>query len=42
MYIALTGEATLPLIEADPMRGGDAVEVLADSDWVALQGICGQ
>ena len=38
----VTGEATLPLIEADPMRGGDAVEVLADGDWVALQGICGQ
>ncbi|RYH07917.1 hypothetical protein [Tropicimonas sp. IMCC6043] len=38
----VTGEATLPLIEADPMRGGGARKpVLEDGDWVALQGICG-
>ncbi len=38
----VTGETTLGMIEADPMRGGDARRpVLADSDWVALQGICG-
>ena len=38
----VTGESTLPLIEADPMRAGEARKpVLDDSDWVALQGICG-
>lgn len=38
----VTGESTLGLIEADPMRsGGNRKPVLADSDWVALQGICG-
>lgn len=38
----VTGEATLPLIEADPMRSGGARKpVLEDGDWVALQGICG-
>lgn len=38
----VTGETTLSLIEADPKRGGEAREpVLKDSDWVALQGICG-
>jgi hypothetical protein len=37
----VTGESSLPLIEADPMRGGDGVAVLEDSAWVALQGICG-
>ncbi|MCO6383655.1 MAG: hypothetical protein JXQ91_17245 [Vannielia sp.] len=38
----VSGESTLPLIEADPMRGGGAQQVLADADWVALQGICGE
>ncbi|SNT38654.1 hypothetical protein [Tropicimonas sediminicola] len=37
----VTGETTLNLIEADPMRGGGARTVLDDGDWVALQGICG-
>jgi hypothetical protein len=37
----LTGESTLPLIEADPVPPGEARQILADSDWVALQGICG-
>ncbi|WP_116083054.1 hypothetical protein [Tropicimonas sp. IMCC34011] len=37
----ISGEATLPLIESDPMRGGDAEPVLTDSSWVALQNICG-
>ncbi|WP_068119105.1 hypothetical protein [Tropicimonas marinistellae] len=36
----VTGEATLGLIEADPMRGEDASTVLEDGDWVALQQIC--
>lgn len=40
--VDVSGESTLPLIEADPMRGGDARPVLADADWVALQGICGE
>ncbi|SEO50191.1 hypothetical protein SAMN04490248_10644 [Salinihabitans flavidus] len=36
----ITGETTLPLIEADPFETTpDAV--LGDGDWVALQGICG-
>ena len=39
--IDVTGESTLSLIEADPMRGGGARAVLDDGDWVALQGICG-
>lgn len=37
----ITGESTLPLIEADPMRGGDSAPVLSDGEWVALQEICG-
>ncbi|SMX32134.1 hypothetical protein [Actibacterium lipolyticum] len=37
----LTGETVLGLIEADPMRGQTRKPVLADSDWVRLQGICG-
>lgn len=38
----ITGESTFGLIEADPMRStGARRPVLDDSDWVALQGICG-
>lgn len=40
--IDISGEATLPLIEADPMRGTIAEPVLTDADWVSLQGICGE
>lgn len=36
-----TGESTLGLIEADPHKG-DAKPVMTDTDWVALQGICGE
>lgn len=38
----ITGESTLPLIEADPFatRAPDQV-VLSDGDWLRLQGICG-
>ncbi|WP_223877815.1 hypothetical protein [Histidinibacterium aquaticum] len=36
-----TGESVLPLIEADPMEGRDVPLVMRDSDWVALQNICG-
>ncbi|MCL3880934.1 hypothetical protein [Marivita sp. GX14005] len=38
----VTGETTLPLIEADPMAGGGARPVLSDADWLRLQGICGE
>jgi len=37
----MTGERTLPLIEADPRRIEGSRQVLSDSDWVRLQGICG-
>lgn len=37
----VTGETTLGLIEADPMRGRTARPVLPDGDWVSLQEICG-
>ena len=40
--VDVTGETTLPLIEADPMRGGGARPVLRDADWIALQQICGE
>jgi len=35
-----TGETTLRLMEADPIPLSMAVPLLADSDWVSLQGIC--
>lgn len=38
----ITGETSLRLIEADPMAKGGAAPVLADADWVSLQGICGE
>lgn len=37
----ITGETTLPLIEADPYRNRPWPPLLADADWVALQNICG-
>lgn len=37
----ITGESTLALIEADPMRATGSRTVLSDADWVRLQGICG-
>lgn len=37
-----TGEATLPLIEADPYRGLSPTPLIPDGDWVALQGLCSQ
>ena len=37
-----SGETALPLIEADPYRDRPPERpVLDDTDWVALQGICG-
>jgi hypothetical protein len=36
-----TGEATLPLIEADPFRSTQpSTPVLGDGDWISLQSIC--
>lgn len=40
--VDITGESTLPLIEADPMTGKDPRPVLSDADWLRLQGICGE
>lgn len=37
----ITGETTLPLIEADPRAAQGSRQVLSDADWVRLQGICG-
>jgi hypothetical protein len=37
----ISGEATVALIEADPVPPEAARTVLSDGDWVALQGICG-
>jgi hypothetical protein len=37
----ISGEATLTLIEADPVAPDRAMTILSDGDWVALQGICG-
>jgi len=39
----VSGETTLPLIEADPftMPGMGQMPVLSDGNWVRLQGICG-
>lgn len=38
----ISGETTLPLIEADPVTSARATPVLPDSAWVSLQGICGE
>ncbi len=35
-----SGERTLALIEADPLRGISREPLLPDGDWVSLQGIC--
>ncbi|MDX1780345.1 MAG: hypothetical protein R3256_03405 [Thalassovita sp.] len=36
----VSGEATLPLIEADPFPDEAPSPVLSDSDWIRLQGVC--
>jgi hypothetical protein len=38
----ITGETVLPLIEADPIAPSAGRPLLADGDWVSLQGICGE
>lgn len=37
-----SGETTLGLIEADPLRARPPHPVLADGEWISLQAICGQ
>ncbi|WP_417259551.1 hypothetical protein [Celeribacter sp.] len=39
--VDITGEATLPLIEADAVNIDNTRPILSDGDWIALQGICG-
>lgn len=36
----ITGETTLALIEADPMRQGQGAPLISDQSWIALQEIC--
>ncbi len=40
--VDITGEETLPMIEADPYRGQDAPRLLSDGDWISLQEICAE
>lgn len=37
----ISGETTLPLIEADPYAAQPPAPLLSDGDWLRLQGICG-
>lgn len=39
--VDITGESTLPLIEADPVGPANTAPLLSDGQWIALQGICG-
>lgn len=39
--IDVTGETTLGLIEADPMKTAQSDPLLSDAEWISLQGICG-
>ncbi|APX10783.1 hypothetical protein [Tateyamaria omphalii] len=36
----ISGEATLALIEADPMAGQAPAPIMADRDWLQLQAVC--
>jgi hypothetical protein len=36
----MSGETTLDLIEADPMRGTQTEALLSDADWISLRDIC--
>ena len=40
--VDISGESVLGLIEADPVTIAEAPPPIGDSDWVALQGICGE
>ncbi len=35
-----SGETTLDLIEADPLRGKTPAPLMSDGDWISLQSIC--
>ncbi|MEM9474503.1 MAG: hypothetical protein AAGA71_04380 [Pseudomonadota bacterium] len=39
--VDISGEATIALIEADPVPVSAAAPLIADDQWVALQNICG-
>lgn len=39
--VDVTGEATLALVEADPVKSAPEPPLLSDGEWIALQGICG-
>lgn len=38
--VDISGETTLPLIEADPLAGQVADPIMQDGDWLRLQAIC--
>lgn len=38
----ISGESTIGLIEADPIKSTSAKELLSDGEWVGLQEICGE
>ena len=38
----ISGETTIDLIESDTIEGQQFAPILDDSDWVGLQGICGE
>lgn len=35
-----SGETTVGIIEADPLRGSAPMPLMPDGDWISLQGIC--
>ena len=39
--IDITGETTLPLLEAEAIRDNAPQSSLGDTAWVSLQGVCG-
>jgi hypothetical protein len=41
LALDVTGETTVGLIEADPIKPADSQPLLRDADWLRLQAICG-
>lgn len=41
LALDVTGETTVGLIEADPIKPADSKPLLRDADWLRLQAICG-
>lgn len=41
LAVDVTGELTVGLIEADPIKSGESRPLLRDADWLRLQAICG-